>query len=258
MLNAEIYAKNPLANQIANNGVAEVKDDESKQALKTLRYELDTFVCDGQYEKGLERILEAFLNNAKQGKEQEGVWISGFYGSGKSHLAKMLRALWTDYDFGNGQTARGIAELPQDIKDLLTALTNEAKKSGGLHAASGTLGQGASDRVRTALLGIIFKSAGLSELYHIAQFELWLKSEGIYEEVLAAVEAGGKKWTSERNSLLVSPRLHAAVLDAKPSLAGSPEELRDLFREQFKREEDVTNDQMVAAINDALAVDGAM
>ena len=37
MLNAEIYAKNPLDNQIANNGVAEVKDDESAQALETLR-----------------------------------------------------------------------------------------------------------------------------------------------------------------------------------------------------------------------------
>ena len=123
MLNAEIYAKNPLDNQIANNGVAEVKDDESAQALETLRYELDTFVCDGQYEKGLESILDAFITNARQGKEQKGVWISGFYGSGKSHLAKMLRSLWTDYDFGNGQTARGIAVLPQDIKALLKELS---------------------------------------------------------------------------------------------------------------------------------------
>ena len=256
MLNAEIYAKNPLDNQIANNGVAEVKDDESAQALETLRYELGTFVCDGQYEKGLESILDAFITNARQGKEQKGVWISGFYGSGKSHLAKMLRSLWTDYDFGNGQTARGIAQLPEDIKALLKELSTEAKRSGGLHAASGTLGQGASDRVRAALLGIIFKSAGLSELYHIAQFELWLKSEGIYEEVKADVEGGGKQWKSERNSLLVSPRLHAAVLKAKPSLASNSGELRELFREQFKREEDVTNDQMVAAINDALSVDG--
>ena len=52
MLNKEIYAKDPLANQLANNGVAEVKDDTSQQALETLRYELETFVCDGEYEKG--------------------------------------------------------------------------------------------------------------------------------------------------------------------------------------------------------------
>ena len=61
MLNAEIYAKDPLANQIANNGVAEVKDDDSVQALATLRYELETFVCEGQYKQGMELILESFL-----------------------------------------------------------------------------------------------------------------------------------------------------------------------------------------------------
>ena len=50
MLNQEIYAKDPLANKQANNGVAEVKDDLSAQAQaqaqahNTLRYELDTFV----------------------------------------------------------------------------------------------------------------------------------------------------------------------------------------------------------------------
>ena len=44
MLNQETYAKDPLANKQANNGVAEVKDDLSAQAQNTLRYELDTFV----------------------------------------------------------------------------------------------------------------------------------------------------------------------------------------------------------------------
>ena len=83
MLNQEIYAKDPLENQLANNGVAEVKDDTSKQALETLRYELETFVCEGQYEKGLENILNTFLTNITNGTEQPGIWISGFYGSGK-------------------------------------------------------------------------------------------------------------------------------------------------------------------------------
>ena len=102
MKNRDIYLKDPIANQLANNGVAEVKDDLSIQALKTLRYELDTFVCDGEYEKGLDKILSTFLRNLDSGNEQPGVWISGFYGSGKSHLAKMLRTLWVDYTFSDG------------------------------------------------------------------------------------------------------------------------------------------------------------
>ena len=256
MLNAEIYAKDPLANRIANNGVAEVKDDFSTQALSTLRYELETFVCDGEYAKGMEAILEAFLTNAEQGREQKGVWISGFFGSGKSHLAKMLRVLWTDFDLGGGVTARGLAQLPQEVSDLLKRLSTEGKKAGGLHAASGTLGQGSSDRVRPALLGIVFKSAGLPELYHIARFVMWLKKQGIHDVVKSDIEAAGKNWQSELNSLFMSKLIHKTLLKADPELASDEQELRDLLRAEYKRVDDVTNDEMVTAINEALAVDG--
>ena len=75
MKNRDLYLKDPIDNQLANNGVAEVKDDLSDQALKTLRYELDTFVCDGEYEKGLDKILGTFLKKLDTGNEQPGVWI---------------------------------------------------------------------------------------------------------------------------------------------------------------------------------------
>ena len=57
MLNRDIYVKSPEQNRLANNGVAEVSEDHSAAALAVLRYELETFVCDGQYEKGIETIL---------------------------------------------------------------------------------------------------------------------------------------------------------------------------------------------------------
>jgi len=63
MLNREIYDIDPQLNHLENNGVAEVKDDQSVQALKTLRYELQTFVCDGEYQSGLDKILASYLQN---------------------------------------------------------------------------------------------------------------------------------------------------------------------------------------------------
>ena len=155
MLNRDVYLKDPAQRTLVNQGVASVNDDVSADALAVLRYELETFVCDGQYEKGLSDILDTFLRNIDQ-PQQPGVWISGFFGSGKSHLVKMMRALWQDTPFPDGATPRGIADLPQGIQDHLKELSTQGKRHGGLHAASGTLGAGASGSVRLALLRIVF------------------------------------------------------------------------------------------------------
>lgn len=169
MINQEVYQRNPATLKLANQGVANVNDDKTSQALSVLRYELDTFVCDGQYEKGLEDILHNYLKCVEQ-VQQPGVWISGFYGSGKSHLVKMLRALWVNTEFPDKATARSIANLPQSIKDYLKEFDVQARRHGGVHAASGTLGSSASGSVRLALLRIVFKSVDLPEQFLDCQF----------------------------------------------------------------------------------------
>lgn len=256
MLNREIYELDPQLNRLENNGVAEVKDDQSAQALRTLRYELQTFVCDGEYELGLDKILSTYLRNLGDGHEQPGVWISGFFGSGKSHLAKMLRALWTNQPFSDGAAARDIADLPQEIKDHLKELSIQAKRHGGLHAASGTLGSGANNNVRLALLNIVFKSAGLPEQYHQARFVLWLHKQGIFDQVKAHVEADGDNWEDELEDLYVSSSIARALLAIDSTLGDDVKQVRQLLREQYPNVQDVTNQQMVDAIHDALAREG--
>ncbi|MCD5408800.1 hypothetical protein LR090_06240 [Candidatus Bipolaricaulota bacterium] len=138
MKNRDVFLKDPLdpQNRLVNQGVAEVVDPRTEQELRTLRYELETFVCEGQYARGIERILDAYLAHLNR-EEQPAVWVSGFYGSGKSHLVKMLRFLWTDLRFPDGSTARGIAQLPNEIRALLQELSTEGKRHGGLRAAGG-------------------------------------------------------------------------------------------------------------------------
>lgn len=114
MLNQSIYLVNPASRKIVNEGVASVNDE----TMEVLRYELETFVCDGQYEKGLEYILDCYLKNLN-GTQQPGVWVSGFFGSGKSHLVKILCALWKDRSFPDGATARGLVNVSETIKNHL-------------------------------------------------------------------------------------------------------------------------------------------
>ena len=58
MNNRDIYQKDPATRKLINEGVASVNDEKTSQALAVLRYELETFVCDGQYEKGMSHVLE--------------------------------------------------------------------------------------------------------------------------------------------------------------------------------------------------------
>ncbi|MBM9537894.1 BREX system P-loop protein BrxC [Desulfobulbus alkaliphilus] len=255
MNNRDIYQKDPATRKLVNEGVASVNDEKTSQALAVLRYELETFVCDGQYEKGMAHILETYLKNIDQA-QQPAVWVSGFYGSGKSHLVKMLRALWVDTVFEDGSTARGIANLPTAIRDNFKELDTQAKRHGGLHAASGTLGAGASGSVRLALLRIIFKSAGLPEQYPVARFVMWLKHEGIETQVRAHVEQSGFDWIEELDNFYVAEGLHDALVQAKPKLFSSPLSCVETLNNLYPYVQDVSSDDMLKAIRQALTKDG--
>ncbi|MBC7192650.1 BREX system P-loop protein BrxC [Marinobacter sp.] len=255
MKNREIYQKDPTTRKLVNEGVASVNDETTSHALAVLRYELETFVCDGQYEKGMSHILETYLKNIEQA-QQPAVWVSGFYGSGKSHLVKMLRALWVDAEFEDGATARGIAKLPQGVSEHLKELSVQAKRHGGLHAASGTLGSGANGSVRLALLRILFKSAGLPEQYPVARFVMWLKHEGIYDQVRQSVESNGYDWQEELDNFYVAEGLHEALVQAKPALFTSPASCVETLNNLYPFVQDISSDDMLKAIRQALTTDG--
>lgn len=254
MKNQEIYQRDPATRKLVNEGVASVNDLKEE----VLRYELETFVCDGQYEKGMEDILRTFLDNVRRGAPQQpGSWVSGFYGSGKSHLVKMLQALWCNTQFQDGATALGVTQLPQPIQDLFKELSVEAKRHGGLHAASGTLkANDDSNSVRSALLAIIFKSVGLPAKHHLASFVMWLAEEGLLDLLRERVEKAGRNWEKEVQRLHVSESIRHGLVELRPKLFFDEKTCAETLRNQFPSGKDVTNDEMVQAIRQALTRDG--
>lgn len=258
MKNRDVFQRDPNKITLLNNGVAAMTDALTDEERKTLRFELEHFVCEGEYQRGLVRILNSYVSNMGQ-SEQPAAWISGFFGSGKSHMAKMLHYLWIDYTFNeDGATARGLAHLPDDVKDLLREINTLGKRHGGLHAASGTLGAGAGDSVRLSLLGIIFRSASLPESYPQARFCLWLRKNGLYDQVCSDVEAAGRNFRKELNDLYVSPVIAKALLKADPSFAADEPSAKASLRAQFAKPKDISNEEFVQSVQDALAPNGAM
>lgn len=251
--NRELFHRDPTATKIPNDGVAKVVRPETDQQWDVLRWELRSFVCDGQYALGLERILYSFLENLTQA-EQPAVWVSGFYGSGKSHLVRVLEHLWRDVELPGGDRARDLVSLPDEISDHLVELSTEGKRNGGLWSAAGTLASGKSDEVRIAFLSVLFEAAGLPEQYPLARFVIWARENGYLEHITGAVAQAGRTLDKEIHDLYVSPLIAKALLDADPSLGDSVKDVRDLLKTQFPpTTRDIDRDEMLDVMERVLA-----
>jgi hypothetical protein len=256
MKNREIFQRDPAVTKLLNDGVAAVTESATKKEIETLRYELEHFVCEGQYKGGLTRILESYLGNADS-TVQPAAWVSGFTGSGKSHILKTLRHLWVDTQFeSDGATARGLTQLPDEVNDLLKELDTLGKRCRGLHAASGTLPSGGGESVRLAVLSIILRSKGLPSSLPQAQFCIWLQKNNIYEKVNASLESAGKDFQSELHDLYVSPVLAKALLEADPAFAPDLKQARAALRAQFPVVTDISTEEFMRMVRKVLTANG--
>lgn len=257
MINRDVFVRDPITSRIPNDGVASVVEGLSPKEVATLRYELAHFVCEGQYERGLVRILESYLCSLDS-ESQPAAWVSGFFGSGKSHLLKMLRHLWVNTRFADGATARGLANLPSSVLDLLRELDTQGKRRGGLHGVSGVLPSGHAGSLCLAILALVFRSKGLPTALPQARFCLWLAQNGCLETVRANVEARGRVFSDEIGYLYSSPVLAEATLAAMPTLAPDVKQVLRQLESQFSPVQDVTIDDLIKTIRQVLAVNGEL
>ena len=243
MKNKELFNLNPQENNLLNDGVVEINISKDENGITTLRHELKTFVCEGEYQKGFFRILDTYLKFIDQPK-QPAVWVSGFFGSGKSHLVKMLGYLWQDYKFQNGETARNIKPLPQDIRDLFVELERKQNLHGKLSIV-GTLKDFPSADIRYSFLQLVLNALGLPPQFHHFKFVYWAKQEGIYDDLKNIIEAQGKDFVKEYENLFVSTALAKAVLQIKPDFAENEAKVKENFKINFKRQDTISRDQFI-------------
>ena len=71
------------------NGVIKADSQEEKE----FKEEIDEYVITSELTGRFNELLDRYIGSLSTQTEDVGVWISGFFGSGKSHLLKMLGIL---------------------------------------------------------------------------------------------------------------------------------------------------------------------
>lgn len=231
-INNDLFIRHPLSFEIPNDGVTNVDRPEDSNQWDVLKYELESFVCEGEYEYGLQRILDSYTGHRNR-TTQPAVWVSGFYGSGKSHLVRVLQHLWADTKFPNGATARGLTNIPQGIQDQLTELTTLGRRDGAAPwAAAGALDR-SGDTLNSVFLSIVLGAAGLPTRVAPAQVALWLAGNGYLDAVRSNVEENGGDLNEELGEYNLSTLLAKAILACDPEFASSAKDVRAALRSQF-------------------------
>jgi len=247
-LNKDIFQNDPTTYDIPNDGYTKVAPITTKREWEVARWELQHFVCEGSYYTGLKKILESFLDHLDQPK-QPAVWVSGFFGSGKSHLVRILDFLWADIQFSDGTTARTLARLPDDIKELLKRLDTETRRAGGIWSAAGTLSGGDSHDPREAVLQVILRAAGLPDHdLQLARIHLWLAQQEVLDAIRSDLISMGKE--DDLQYCLISPVFAQSALKYLPDLGPTPQDLFTRLDRQFPGETNMTTDLMVSLIDE--------
>ena len=198
--------------------------------LAHLQNELEEFVLTNEVKEYLRRFLDAYNDIDTVGN---GSWISGFFGSGKSHLLKIMAVILEDRKVGDKGAMDYILPKIHDNPSLRSAFEQARMK----HPAESVLfnidsfAPNAGTATEGALLSAFIKAFNHhcgyfdGDQQHIAKLEYDLDREGHLERFKArAEELCGKPWDKVRSGSLLYGK---KITQAFDEVCGNPEGTTD-------------------------------
>lgn len=225
----EIYEKD-IAREI--QGVIKV-DDENY-----IKQELEEYVVTDELLKHFNSFFESYNAGINGNTEKMGVWISGFFGSGKSHFLKIVSYLLenkivdgkaaVDYFDGKIQDAKLLADIKRAGNIPTDVILFNIDSKASLDSVDG------KDKILSVFEKVFNEKMGLSTIPHVAELERFLIREGKYEEFKNYFqEECGDNWVDARNDFYF--RRDEIVNSYSKALNKSKEEAENWFDKAEER-----------------------
>ena len=193
--------KTLLAREADRNIEEVIKVDQTDQAL--IQDELREYVITDSILGHYLRILEKYNETPANPHENIGIWVSGFFGSGKSSFAKNLGLALAARDILGVSAAKMLADRRADSKKLgvlLTQITEHIPTDAVIFDVSTDRGVRTANQSMTEITHKCFVSyLGYAGHLDIAQLEIDLESEGrldVFKETYS--KTFSKNWDQEK------------------------------------------------------------
>ena len=186
------------------NGVVKVNQDE----LDILVQELDEYVITRELKKHIITFFNNYLEAFHAPTADIGVWISGFFGSGKSHFLKMLSYLLQNQEVNGIRTVERFRQKPELVDDPATfMLIDQATRSGHTDTILFNIDiEGSINKDKTAVLRVFAKMfytylGYYGENLKVAKLEQFIDRKGKTEEFRRVFEEkNGAAWVDSRDA----------------------------------------------------------
>lgn len=179
-------------------GVIKADDDAG---LKT---EVGEYVFTDEIERRLDDFLEAYTNY----QNANGVWLSGFFGSGKSHLLKMLALMLSGRQIDGMDVGKTLREKVKDTMlagriDKALAIPSESILF-NIDQKADVISKKDVDALLAVFVKVFDEKCGYyGKQAYIAHFERHLDGDGLLQPYRAAFEKhAGMPWETGRERVL--------------------------------------------------------
>ena len=195
-----------------------------------LKAEISEYVVTESIEEQFRKLLDRMQLAMESGGENEvGVWVSGFYGSGKSSFTKYLGLAFDDQRTIDGtpfiKYLQDRLNKPQTKALLSTVVQRFPAAVVMLDLASEMLAGATMEDVTTVLYFKVLKWAGYSDNLIVAAFERQLERDGKKHELEQRVSTQfkGKTWSDlHNNPLVVSALVPKIAHEIYPEMFPTP------------------------------------
>lgn len=187
---------------------------------KVVSIEVEEYVITNQIRGLIQDFIDHFLET-RMGRESDVcAWVSGFFGSGKSHLSKMLGYILSNREitFEDGSKAN-VADYFSKKHGLKgTGILSKELKTKTFFYNLLKFDRARDEDLSRYIYRSILKDLGFSEVLWVAEIERTLKEDDLWEDFIKAVEdETGKTWGElRRREVMMRPVLVKALTVVKP------------------------------------------